>query len=130
VQGILIIGLNCTRPKYIVQKYHAGKAPGKLALFFQIPYLILPLNSERRTRNDIIGFVWVCFLLPKDVEKHQNFHKSLILSSLCYFAHFNIGFVFSNWVQLGAIVSDFRPKAGNWLCFFMLLREAICHNIL
>jgi hypothetical protein len=43
------------------------------------------------------------------------------------FGHPEIGFVFSNRAPQNVLVSDFelgasdfRPKAGDWLCFFKL----------
>ena len=74
----------------------------KLALFFQIacwrnsgfililPFALLLLPFLK------IGFVWLCFLLPKTAQNHQNLRKSLLLLTLYRFAYFNIGFVFSN----------------------------------
>ena len=46
-----------------------------------------------------------------------------------------IGFVFST-VPIQIVsdfelrASDFRPKAGDWLCFFVPLRVIYCHNFL
>jgi len=56
-----------------------------------------------------IGFVRVCFSLPKTTLNHHNLRKLLLLLTLHHIAHINIGFVFSNAPY--QLVS--RPTRGN-----------------
>ena len=92
-------------------------------LILPFPFLLLPypaigfvfsnwvFNPPSIWGLNKIGFVWVCFLLLKTARNHQNLHKSLLLLTLCHFAHINIGFVFSNHPS---------GETPNLLSFFLL----------
>jgi hypothetical protein len=71
-----------------------------------------------------IGFDWLCSFRP---HRLVYYHNLLSQKTLRQFERGQIGFVFSNWVLLDAFISDFelsasdfRPKAGDWLCFFKM----------
>jgi len=71
-----------------------GPKAGKLALFFQISSSILTLNSERRTMNENIGFVFPCLAgLYITISTFQ----IKCCANLC---RHKIGFVFSNMLFL------------------------------
>jgi len=93
----LLFRISCQRPPYW--------------LCFQPPAQVWGLTE--------IGFDWVCFFrlrLPVCC------HNLLSYKTLRYFAHFKIGFVFSNSFStpsagLGAN-TDWVCLALNWVCFF------------
>jgi len=71
---------------------------------------------------------WLCFLESEDPE---NLRKYLYSKYLYRFGPLEIGFVLHNRAPFKLPVPDlvlrassFRPKAGDWLCFFALAGTA------
>ena len=96
-QNILIIGWNYTGVTEFCPEISCWKSSQKIGYI--------------RLRS-----VQACFLLPNVAKKRQNAHKYLILLNLHHFAHFNIGFVFSNRC-LSSWCWNQNAERYNWLCF-------------